>query len=56
MEKIFSVRTASQHFSFSQAYFRKLIYERKVKFHKMGKSVRFYASDLYAHFEAKLEK
>lgn len=53
MEKQFSCKTAAEHYSFSQSYFRKLIFEKKVPVHKIGKSVRFYQSDLDAHFELK---
>jgi len=53
MNTLFSCRTAAERYSFSQAYFRKLIAEQKVAFHKFGRSVRFYKSDLDAHFEAK---
>jgi len=56
MKKRFSVRTASEFYSFSQAYFRKLIYEKQVAYHKLGRSVRFYADDLDAHFKKKLKK
>lgn len=56
MNKRFSCKTASENYAFSQSYFRKLIFEKKVPFHKLGKSVRFYKSDLDAHFEAKRSK
>lgn len=51
-EKQFSCKTAAEHYSFSQSYFRKLIFEKKISTHKIGKSIRFYQSDLDAYFES----
>lgn len=56
MKKQFSCKTAADHYSYSQAYFRKLIYKKIVPHHKLGKSVRFYADDLDAYFKAKMRK
>ena len=53
MKQILSCRTASEFYSYSQAYFRKLISNNTVAYHKLGYSVRFYKSDLDAHFSSK---
>ena len=53
MEQLLSCKTASTFYSYSQDYFRKLIYENKVPFEKIGRQVRFKKSDLDKWFESK---
>jgi len=53
MEKQFSCRTAAVFYSYSQAYFRKLISNNTVAYHKIGRNVRFKKSDLDAYFLSK---
>ena len=53
METLLSCRTASKHYSFSEAYFRKLLRLKKVPSKKIGYSIRMTKSDLDAHFLAK---
>jgi len=54
MEKQYSCKTASEHYSYSEDYFRKLVYEKQVPFHKIGRQVRFNQSDLDKHFKSKM--
>jgi len=54
METLFSCKTASKHYSFSEAYFRKLLKERKIPSIKLGYAVRMRKSDLDKHFEEKM--
>jgi len=53
MKKQFSCRTAAEFYSYSQAYFRKLILSKSIKYHKLGRSVRFYKDDIDAYFSSK---
>ena len=54
MEKLFSCRTAAQHYSYSEAYFRKLLKQKQVESVKIGYSRRIKQSVLDAHFAAKM--
>jgi len=53
MEQLLSCKTASIHYSYSEHYFRKLIFELRVPFEKIGRQVRFKKSDLDEWFELK---
>ncbi len=54
MEKLMSCRTAAEYYSMSEAYFRKLLKERKIPAIKLGYNTRMKKSDIDAHFEAKM--
>lgn len=54
MEQLHSCRTAAGAYGYSEAFFRKLILNNVVKYHKLGRSVRFYKTDLDAYFMAKM--
>ena len=54
MEKLFSVKAASTHYSYSQGYFRKLILHKKLAVVHFGRNVRMKQSVLDKHF-AKLQ-
>ena len=56
MDKQYSCRTASVEYSMSESYFRKLVQNKAIAFHKFGWSLRFNKKDLDAHFEAKRVK
>lgn len=53
MEELMSCKTASQYYSFSEAYFRKLLQNKKINSIKIGYSIRMLKSDLDIHFEEK---
>ena len=55
MEELMSCRTAKQHYSYSEAYFRKLLANHEIDSIKIGYSIRMKKSDLDAHFKHKLE-
>jgi len=50
MDKQFSCKTAAEHYSFSEVFFRKLVTFKKVAYHHIGRSVRFNKSDLDKYF------
>jgi len=52
--ELFSCRTASVYYSYSEAYFRKLLHFGLIKSIKIGYSVRMYKKDLDAHFDEKV--
>ena len=54
MEKLFSVKTAAKHYSYSEAYFRKLIKQNTIPSVKIGYSRRIKKSVLDAFFEEKM--
>lgn len=51
---MFSCRTAANHYSMSEAYFRKLLKIRQIPSTKIGYNIRMKKSDLDAHFESKV--
>lgn len=52
MDEILTVEEAAQRIKMSTRYVRRLVAERRIAFHKVGRSVRIKASDLAAHVEA----
>ena len=46
-----SCKTAAKYYSYSEGYFRKLVFEGKVSFHHLGRQVRFFKTDLDTYFE-----
>ncbi|MDA7817419.1 hypothetical protein N9A28_04465 [Sulfurimonas sp.] len=56
MERLFSCKTAALEYSYSQAYFRKLLRLKEIESIKLGYSIRMKKSDLDAHFESKRKK
>ena len=53
MEKLYSCKTASDFFAYSQGYFRRLIDKKLIPYEKQGSNVRFKESDLVKHFKDK---
>ena len=56
MEELMSCRTAATHYSYSEAYFRLLLKEKKIPSIKMGYSRRMKKSDLDTHFKSRMEE
>ncbi len=54
MEQLLSCRTAAEHYSYSEAYFRKLLKDRKIPFTKLGYNTRMKKADIDKHFEEKI--
>lgn len=52
MDEILTVEEAAARIKMSTRYVRRLIAERRIAFHKVGRRVRIKASDLAAHLEA----
>ena len=55
MEKLFSTKEAALHYSFSEAYFRKLIFYKHIEVIRLGRQVRMKKSVIDKHFK-QLEK
>jgi len=51
MEKQYSCKTAAEHYAYSEDYFRKLVFEKKIEFNKFGRQIRFDESVLNKHFD-----
>ena len=54
--ELFSCRTAAAYYSFSEAYFRKLLRLGLIESKKIGYSIRMNKKDIDAHFAEKQEK
>ncbi len=52
MSKKYSVKQASEVFGFSEAYYRKLIFEKRIEFVKVGRAVRISGDAIEAYFKA----
>ncbi|GGJ88987.1 hypothetical protein GCM10010123_18220 [Pilimelia anulata] len=51
MEEVLTIPEAAMRIKMSPRYVRRLVAERRIPFHKVGRSVRIKASDLTAHFD-----
>ncbi len=52
MDEILTVEEAAQRIKMSPRYVRRLVAERRIAFHKVGRSVRIKVCDLVAHVES----
>jgi excisionase family DNA binding protein len=52
MDEVLTVEQAAARINMSVRYVRRLIAERRIPFHKIGRCVRLKASDLDAHVTA----
>lgn len=52
MEKYLTISQAAARLGMSERYVRRLISERRIAFHRLGRSVRLAESDLAAHAQA----
>ena len=52
MEEVLTIEQAAARINMSERYIRRLVAERRIPFHKLGRSVRIKAVDLAAHVEA----
>jgi excisionase family DNA binding protein len=52
MEEVLTVEQAAERINMSVRYVRRLVAERRIPFHKLGRSVRIMASDLDAYVQA----
>jgi excisionase family DNA binding protein len=51
VDEVLTVEEAAARIKMSTRYIRRLVAERRIAFHKVGRSVRIKASDLAAHLE-----
>ncbi|GIL27071.1 excisionase family DNA-binding protein [Actinocatenispora comari] len=51
-ERVLTVEEAAAMMAMSTRYVRRLVAERRIPFHKVGRSVRLLASDVWAHVQA----
>ena len=52
MDEVLTIEQAADRIKMSERYVRRLIAERRIPFHKLGRSVRIKAVDLAAHVDA----
>ena len=52
MDEVLTIEQAAARIKMSERYVRRLVAERRIPFHKLGRSVRIKASDLTAHVDA----
>ncbi|GAA5176924.1 hypothetical protein GCM10023322_00290 [Rugosimonospora acidiphila] len=52
MDEVLTIEQAAARIKMSERYVRRLVAERRIPFHKLGRSVRLKASDLAAHIDA----
>ncbi|WP_199513455.1 helix-turn-helix domain-containing protein [Nucisporomicrobium flavum] len=52
MDEVLTIEQAATRIQMSERYVRRLVAERRIPFHKLGRCVRIKASDLAAHVEA----
>lgn len=52
MDEVLTIEQAAVRLQMSERYVRRLIAERRIPFHKLGRSVRIRAVDLAAHLDA----
>jgi len=55
MEKLYSCKTASEHYSYSVEYFRRLVKLKLIDYEKIGTAIRFKQSILDQHFTDKIK-
>lgn len=52
MDGWLKIAEAAVHIRMSERYLRRLVAERRIAYHKVGRSVRFNVTDLDAHMSA----
>jgi excisionase family DNA binding protein len=52
VDDVLTIEQAAVRINMSVCYVRRLVAERRIAFHKLGRSVRIKASDLDAHIDA----
>jgi excisionase family DNA binding protein len=52
LDEVLTIEQAAARINMSERYVRRLVAERRIPFHKLGRSVRIKAVDLAAHVEA----
>jgi excisionase family DNA binding protein len=52
VDEVLSIEQAAARINMSERYVRRLVAERRIPFHKLGRSVRIKAVDLAAHVES----
>ena len=52
MDEVLTIEQAAVRINMSVRYVRRLVAERRIPFHKLGRSVRIKASDIAAHVDA----
>jgi excisionase family DNA binding protein len=52
VDEVLTIEQAADRIKMSERYVRRLIAERRIPFHKLGRSVRIKAVDLAAHVDA----
>ncbi|GIG89202.1 helix-turn-helix domain-containing protein [Plantactinospora endophytica] len=52
MDDVLTIEQAAARIQMSERYVRRLVAERRIPFHKLGRSVRIRAVDLAAHLDA----
>jgi excisionase family DNA binding protein len=51
-DEVLTIEQAAERMAMSVRYVRRLVAERRIAFHKLGRSVRLTASDVDAHVNA----
>ncbi|MGW0434670.1 helix-turn-helix domain-containing protein [Micromonospora sp. NPDC003197] len=51
MDEVLTIEQAATRIQMSERYVRRLVAERRIPFHKLGRSVRIKAVDLAAHLD-----
>ncbi len=52
MDDVLTIDQAAAYLKMSERYVRRLVAERRIPFHKLGRCVRIKTADLAAHIEA----
>jgi excisionase family DNA binding protein len=52
VDEVLTIEQAAARIQMSERYVRRLVAERRIPFHKLGRSVRIKAVDLAAHVES----
>ncbi len=52
MEKLFSIKQASEQFGMSQAFYRTLVRDKLIQYKKVGKAVRLTESAIKEYFDS----
>ena len=52
MDEVLTIEQAAARIKMSERYIRRLVAERRIPFHKLGRSVRIKAVDLAAHIDS----
>jgi excisionase family DNA binding protein len=52
VDEVLTIEQAAEFLKMSERYVRRLVAERRIPFHKLGRSVRIKTADLMAHMDA----